>query len=232
MKDFFEEYGRTIVTVLIILGITLVGYTIAGNGTKSALGRFTANITDSLSSQTNSLLADSPEGLARSTAMADGLFTGHDGPAALSMTEKEGVQNISVSGKTDNISNKAFLLTKAKSQTPWGQKSIMSFDIMAEKDSSFVLDQNALIEGTHDNDIYSDKSRFSDNGKVSVLNESSFVQVSLKGGKWHHIVLVMENGNESRNPSHLPMSASNTIRLIQDGGDIHYQVKNMKYGNA
>lgn len=62
MKAFFEEYGRAIMTVLVILGIILVGYVIAGNGAKSALGRFTANVTDSLSRQANNVLESSLQG--------------------------------------------------------------------------------------------------------------------------------------------------------------------------
>lgn len=56
MKSFFEEYGRVIVTVLIILGIILVGYTIAGNGQNSAFGKFTTATVDSLSGQANDVL--------------------------------------------------------------------------------------------------------------------------------------------------------------------------------
>lgn len=59
MKEFFEEYGRVIVTVLIILGIVLVGYVIAGNGQNSAFGRFTSDVADSLSGQTNDILEKS-----------------------------------------------------------------------------------------------------------------------------------------------------------------------------
>lgn len=59
MKAFFEEYGRTVVTVLIVLGIILVGYTIAGNGQNSAFGRFTSDVVDSLSGQTNDVLEKS-----------------------------------------------------------------------------------------------------------------------------------------------------------------------------
>ena len=58
MKEFFEEYGRTVVTVLIILGIILVGYVIAGNGKTSAFGRFTSNIVDTLTRQDSSLIKD------------------------------------------------------------------------------------------------------------------------------------------------------------------------------
>ena len=56
MKAFFEEYGRVIVTVLIILGIILVGYVIAGNGQNSAFGKFTTATVDSLSGQANDVL--------------------------------------------------------------------------------------------------------------------------------------------------------------------------------
>ncbi|GEM_PF-4990194 len=59
MKEFFEEYGRTIVTVLIILGIILVGYVIAGNGRNSAFGTFTSDVVDSLSGQANDILEKS-----------------------------------------------------------------------------------------------------------------------------------------------------------------------------
>lgn len=61
MKAFFEEYGRTIVTVLIILGIILVGYAIAGNGKTSAFGKFTAAVVDNLDGQTNKTIDKMPK---------------------------------------------------------------------------------------------------------------------------------------------------------------------------
>lgn len=61
MKAFFEEYGRTVVTVLIVLGIILVGYTIAGNGKTSAFGKFTAAVVDSLDGQVNKVTDKIPK---------------------------------------------------------------------------------------------------------------------------------------------------------------------------
>lgn len=56
MKEFFEEYGGVIVTVLIILGIILVGYVLAGNGTNSALGKAVNHFVESMSNQANKVL--------------------------------------------------------------------------------------------------------------------------------------------------------------------------------
>lgn len=77
MKDFFEEYGRTIVTVLIILGIILIGYTIGGNGKSSAFGRFTAEVADSMSGQANNIIDMFPKPLKSYTGTA---VTGESAP--------------------------------------------------------------------------------------------------------------------------------------------------------
>ena len=56
MKEFFEEYGGVIVTVLIILGIILIGYFVAGNGMNSSMGISVRRYITSMANQANKVL--------------------------------------------------------------------------------------------------------------------------------------------------------------------------------
>ena len=67
MKEFFEEYGGVIVTVLIILGIILVGYVLAGNGQNSALGKAVNHFVESMSNQANNVLTSTETSQAKTT---------------------------------------------------------------------------------------------------------------------------------------------------------------------
>ena len=234
MKEFFEEYGRVIVTVLIILGIVLVGYVIAGNGNNSAFGKFTADVVESLSGQANSLLADSPEAIERSVPMSEGKFGSftNTGEVSVNTYLKDGTKYVVVSGKSDHDANKAFLFTHTDVEIPWGEKSVMSFDITADKNSAISIDLNAEVKGVPGNDTYSNgKGVLSVNGTktTGIWGEAN---VKLTEGKQYHVVLIMENGNEQKNPSHKAMRPFNTIHILQDGGTTNYQIKNLKYGAA
>lgn len=232
MKAFFEEYGRTIVTVLIILGIILVGYTLAGNGKTSAFGRFTSDIVDSLSGQANSLLKDSPENIERSTEMQDASAENAYG-ASVTTSIKDGVTTVTVNGKAvpwGDIGDTA-METSTPLKTPWGKKSVMSFDIFSDANRTLTIDTNALVDGSSHNDNYSHPVYSSVDGSVGT-SASSTTNLTLTASKWHHVIVILENGNEKMNPSHLPVTGANTVKFNQDSGTTHYQIKNLKYGNA
>lgn len=148
MKSFFEEYGRVIVTVLIVLGIILVGYTIAGNGQNSAFGKFTTATVDSLTSQASSLVKDSAEYIEKKTSMSS-VKPKDNGKANAVTSEKDGIETIELTGES-NIwgSNTKYFDSHCRSGilTSWGKKSVMSFDIMADKDASISLDFNAVLQ--------------------------------------------------------------------------------------
>lgn len=237
MKEFFEEYGRTIVTVLIILGIILVGYTIAGNGTKSALGRFATATVDSLSGQTSSILRDSTELLEKSVTLTPAHTSSNlQGSTKAEETKKDGVINTRVTGKSKAWSGNDLysVYTDSKMYAGWGKKSVMSFDISADRDFAISLDFNADIDSVSGNDKYSPDVTVSADGienRISI-HGTSRGDLSLSGNRWHHVIVVLKNENGNENPSHLPMRAFTSINYMQDSGTVNYQLKNVKYGIA
>lgn len=231
MKEFFEEYGRTIVTVLIILGIILVGYTIAGNGQNSAFGKFTTATVDSLTGQASSLIKDSAEYIEKKASMSS-VKPSNLGTATVT-SEKDGVETVELTGNYSWGRNTKMFASDTDSDmlTAWGQKSVMSFDIMADRDASISIDFNAYIDGVTGNDNYKNNARVSVDGNETVHSDSRG-DISFSGNKWHHAIVILENGNETMNPKHLDMKAGNLIYYMQDSGTTKYQLKNVKYGNA
>lgn len=233
MKAFFEEYGRTIVTVLIILGIILIGYIIGGNGTMSTFGRFTTSVVDSLTSQASCIIKDSPEFLERTAHKVDNnqLITPM-GNTKVTSTEKDGTYNIDVEGKSVGwATDSAWTFFRSDSSVPWGKKSVLSFDISTNSDSTAVFDFNVTIRGVSGNDAYGRPSRLSVNGEEESVDGEGRA-VALKKDKKYHMVLVLTNSNEEQNPSYKDMVPFTGIMYKQDGGKIHYTVGNIKYGVA
>lgn len=230
MKSFFEEYGRVIVTVLIILGIILVGYTIAGNGRNSAFGRFTTATVDSLTGQASSLLKDSASFIEKKTSMSSVIMT-DDKKANAVIAESNGTKNINLTGETSKWWDSKSFSSQIRSgmNTPWGKKTVMSFDIMADKDASINIDFNAEIDGVPGNDNYTHNSMVSVDGKETVYSGTR-ADISLSGNKWHHIIIILENGNETDNPKHLDMISSCSILYVQKSGTTNYKLKNVKCG--
>lgn len=238
MKEFFEEYGRTIVTVLIILGIILVGYVIAGNGRTSAFGKFTTDVVDSLSYQADSLIKDSAEYLERTAgekhtpAIADR----GQGTAKIESTKQDGIISVTVNGKADptwESKDTATTSTDSRIPVPWGKKSVMSFDFFCDRDCMMWIDFNADIEGItgNDNYIYDTGGLYIDGAKI--CSAGYVTAQKIESGSWHHIICVMENGNSGKNPQHKSFTHMwNSISYGQDGGTTHCQIKNITYGVA
>lgn len=241
MKEFFEEYGRTIVTVLIILGIILVGYVIAGNGKTSAFGRFTSNIVDTLTRQDSSLIKGSTEYLERIAVPSHNTSASqyHKGEAQMTTEESNGITCITVSGKSDGqwyTSSTASTHTLDTTPVPWGKKSVMSFDFYSDKDTSVWFDFNVRLEGDlqadeHDNNQYTSEALYMDGDKTNA--SGIYSPVSVNGGKWHHMTAIVENGNKSLNPNKKDFKkVFHWIYYKQDSGTTKYQIKNLKYGVA
>lgn len=240
MKEFFEEYGRTIVTVLIILGIILVGYTIAGNGRQSAFGRFTTDVVDSLSGQAGSLIKGSAEYLERTAVPSHSTSSipYSVGEAQMTTEESNGVTRITVSGKSSGQwdANTAATKTLDTTPVPWGKKSVMSFDFYSDKDTSIWFDFNVRLEGDSNADQYANgqyvnEALYMDGDKTNA--NRNYSPVSVKGGKWHHMIASVENGNESLNPNKKDFKkVFHWIYYKQDSGTTNYQIKNLKYGVA
>lgn len=235
MKEFFEEYGRIVVTVLIILGIILVGYVIAGNGKTSAFGRFTSNIVDTLTRQDSSLIKGDSAYIER---VAENKHTPviasySDGTTKISREEKNGISCYTVTGEANPTwqgTNHATVRTNDKTPVPWGKKSVMSFDLFGDKDCTLWVDFNADIDGVPGNDAYS--ANTSDCG-LFLDGVKSSDRVKVSGNSWHHFTVILENGNEEMNPQHKPFKEMwNSITFGQDGGTTKYQIKNLKYGIA
>ncbi|GEM_PF-4371118 len=235
MKEFFEEYGRVIVTVLIILGIILVGYVIAGNGKTSAFGRFTSNIVDTLTRQDSSLIKGDSAYMER---VAENKHTpatsfSYDGTAKISREEKNGISCYTVTGKSEPTwegTDHATVATDDKTPVPWGKKSVMSFDLFSDRDCKVWINLNAYVDGVPGDDAYS--ANTSDCG-LFLDGVKSSDRVKVSGNSWHHFTVILENGNEEMNPQHKPFrEMANSIWFGQDRGTTKYQVKNLKYGIA
>ena len=244
MKAFFEEYGRVIVTVLIILGIILVGYTIAGNGQNSAFGRFTTDIVDSLTRQASGIIKDSAEYLERTAKNDKGAVptTKSRGAASVSTSTENGIMKIAVSGKAGgkwNSEDVAFTAFYDGTPVPWGKKSVVSFDLYSDKDSSVWMDFNVDydMKGHNEdysyltNDGYTNEALYMDGQKT--INDRDFYPIDVPGGKWHHMIAIVENGNQSKNPDHSPYKrVYHALNFSQSSGTTKYQIKNLKYGVA
>ena len=236
MKEFFLFYGRTVVTVLIILGIILVGYVIAGNGKTSAFGRFTSNIVDTLTRQDSSLIKDDSaytERVAENKHAPAIIGFSANGTAKISREEKNGISCYTVTGKSEPTwqgTDHAGVATDDKTPVPWGKKSVMSFDLYSDRDCEVWVDFNAEIDGVPGNDAYS--ANTSDCG-LFLDGAKSSDRVKVSGNSWHHFTVILENGNEEMNPQHKPVKRMwNSIGFGQDGGTTKYQIKNLKYGIA
>ena len=231
MKEFFEEYGRVIVTVLIILGIILVGYTIAGNGENSAFGKFTTATVDSLSGQANNLLKGSIGDLERGASYDTKEIHQYSGAygCTVESSENGGIKTVTVTGQSMGWNGKeknAGTWTSSTMQVPWGKKSVMSFDISADNDFQINMDFNADIEGVTGNDGYGSGSVQYNDGKIVRSHET------LSKNKWHHVVVVLENNGKSNTEKKPFTRVFNSIYYQQDGGTTNYQIKNLKYGIA
>ena len=230
MKSFFEEYGRVIVTVLIILGIILVGYVIAGNGQNSAFGRFTTATVDSLTGQASSLIQDSAEYIAKTAHEVDKrVVSTQRGNTKVTSSEKNGVTSVTVEGKSESWNtDSAWNFFQTNTQVEWGKKSVLSFDIVSDKNSTFSMDFNVTVPGNAGNDGYGRPSLLSINGKEEQIAGEGR-NISVEKGKKSHIILVLTNSNEKENPGHKNMTPFTGIAYKQNSGKTNYQISNVRY---
>ena len=236
MKEFFEEYGKVIVTVLIILGIILVGYTIAGNGENSAFGRFTTATVDSLDSQTNRTIDvinnDKAKLIEDSAKFSGGVqsnkYTG--GTASMKQKEKGNGFDVSVVGKSDGYSfydNYAVTKTQAPEKIPFGKTSVLSFDVdgQGEITIDFVSSAGLTEDDYGDGSVYLDGKEIKVNG---IQNEWKTASVKLPGGS-HHIVVTASNNNP-KNTKKADMSVNHIIGYVNESGTSAYKIRNIRYG--